>query len=168
MVGHSFPKYLTEKMVILVVNTTLQMVTNEKGLMPEGLAWYQHLHIVILVPVLSEASSQYPHHQVQPGILYERSVGDKCGWTRPYDEIARRNALQLWQERIDSESGNNPHFLFFEDALSRGGVKRRGLVVACAGTQPWFDRMVAGIIADVLIALAHDAYEKRREKALAL
>ena len=51
-----------------------------------------------------------------------------------------------------------PHLLFTGETPYWGGVKRRGIVVTCSGVQPWFDKMVSGMIADAMVALAYDAW----------
>jgi hypothetical protein len=126
----------------------------------------RHFHIIILAPTMASGSSvEYPDGYVlKPGILYEKSVKDDDPWEHPYHEIAKCKALQLWHERNDGHAGNVPHLLFSGDTPFWGGVKRHGIVVACSGAQPWFDRMIAGMTADILIALAHNAYEKNRER----
>ena len=76
----------------------------------------------------------------------------------------RCKAVQLWTGCNDGRAGVVPHLLFPGYTPYWGGVKRDGIVVACSGVQPWFDRMISGIVADTIIALAHDAYENDEER----
>jgi hypothetical protein len=84
-------------------------------------------------------------------------------WEDPYYQIAWCKALHLWTDRNDDRTSPIPHLLFSGDTPYWGGVKRRGIVVACSGVQPWFDKLVSGIVADTIVALAHDASERDPE-----
>ena len=57
-----------------------------------------------------------------------------------------------------------PHLLFLGDTPYWGGVKREGIVVACSGVQPHFDRMIAGMVADGLIAMAYELWMTSEDK----
>jgi hypothetical protein len=98
-------------------------------------------------------------YSLTPVVLYEQAVGDPDGWEHSYDVIARNKALQLWTDRNDDRTSPVPHLLFSGDTPYWGGVKRRGIVVACSGVQSWFDKLISGIVADTIVALAHHAYE---------
>ena len=37
-------------------------------------------------------------------------------------------------------------------------MKRLGIVVTCSGLQPYIDKMIAGMVADMLITMAHEAW----------
>src|SRR3989338_7336273 len=70
----------------------------------------------------------------------------------------KRKELQLWHDRNDDRSEIIPHLLFPGDAPFWGGAKRRGIVVACSGIQPWLDKLVSGMVADLIVAIAYNAW----------
>ena len=115
-------------------------------------------HLVILVPAMEITDPLWPEHVIRPHCLFEQSCRD-AEWTGPYDKIARDKALQLWTDRADGGAHVTPHLLFPGDTPFWGGVKREGIVVACSGVQPEFDRLMASITADTLIALALHAWK---------
>ena len=162
------PKYLNKGIASQAVDLALNAVVVDNSSFVGGLIKRSDCHIVILVPAMEDVREagypDYPHYPLQPYILYERSVGVPAQWKHPFSDIARYKALQLWTDRNDDRTCPIPHLLFSGDTPYWGGVKRCKIVVACSGFQPWFDKMVSGIVADVLIALAHNAYEVDPEK----
>ncbi|MDB5194093.1 MAG: hypothetical protein JWN50_107 [Parcubacteria group bacterium] len=110
-------------------------------------------HITILVP----------DRDGNPHMLCEYSLNEEL-WEWSYRLIARSKAKQLWEDRNDGGTDIVPHLLFNGDTPYWGGVKRQGIVVACSGVQPWFDKMISGIIADMLIAMAYEAWDKSKDK----
>lgn len=112
------------------------------------------LHVVVLVPV----RAGLPH------LLCEYSVGRREDWPYEFDKIAQSKAGQLWNGRNDDRTDIMPHLLFDGDAPFFGGVKRHGIVVACSGVQPWFDKMISGMVADMCIALAYEAWMTSEDK----
>ncbi|OHA19337.1 MAG: hypothetical protein A3C08_01555 [Candidatus Taylorbacteria bacterium RIFCSPHIGHO2_02_FULL_47_18] len=150
------PKFLTKELVQAVVRETVNSVM----LSTIGSKLKRRVcHIVILVPTIDN-SADYPNFPAQAHVLYEHSVGKEI-WSAKYDEIAQCKAQQLWHDRNDDITDVKPHLLFTGDTVYWGGVKRDGIVVACSGVQPWFDKMISGMIADVLIGLAYDAFMTR-------
>ena len=123
-------------------------------------------HTVVLVPAMKdERAEDYPSWPAQ--LLYEHSEHKNCAagpnasenvWPRKFDDIARCMALQLWHDRNYDGTDIVPHLLFPGDTLFWGGVKRHGIVVATSGVQPYFDRMISGMVADMCIAMAHHAW----------
>ncbi len=114
-------------------------------------------HVVILVPAMFTGGKYPEDYRIEPRLLYERSFA-KEQWERDYTEIARCKALQLWHNRNDDRTDCMPHLLFPGDTPYWGGVKRQGIVVACSGVQPYFDKMISGMVADTCIALAYHHY----------
>lgn len=114
------------------------------------------LHIVMLVPKMYYDSRMYPNHPLEPHLLAEYTHGDRSTWKHDFADIAKCKALQLWHERSDGGTDSTAHLLFPGDTPFWGGVRRDGIVVACSGVQPWFDRMISGMVADAYIACAHD------------
>ena len=161
------PKFLTQELAKLAVEQVLTVVTDPS---PVGdLFKRQVCHVVILVPSIKddhnrESSPDWPNCPLVPQMLYEQSIGNKQVWTRDYDTIARCKALQLWHERNDDRSDIIPHLLFPGDTPYYGGVRRHGIVVTCSGLQPWFDKMIAGMVADMIIALAYNAWMTSDDK----
>ena len=154
------PKFLTQKLAKQAVEAVLAAVMKPS---PVGeLLKRQACHIVILVPSMKDdrhdAYPDWPNYPITPMCLYEHSVGDRKDWTAEYDDIAKCKALQLWHGRNDDRTDIIPHLLFPGDAPYYGGVKRHGLVVTCSGVQSWFDKMIAGMICDMLVGLAYDAW----------
>jgi len=121
------------------------------------------LHVVVLVPSVKFAED-YPDHEVIPKVLVEVSFfGQKDEWKHDYADIARCKASQIWDGRSDG-SQIQPHLLVQSEVPFFGGVKREGIVVACSGVEPYFDRMISGMIADMLIGLARHAWETSNDK----
>ncbi len=125
-------------------------------------------HIVVLAPSIQRDTGyppvrfdpyiSHPKNQPLPYLLYEHSLGDKSKWPLKFDQIAESKALQLWHNQNNDGTDIQPHLLFPGDTAFWGGVKRDGIVVACSGFQPWFDKMVSGMIADTIKALCYDAW----------
>jgi hypothetical protein len=157
------PKYLTKDIAEEAIDTALITVAGETSPLKRCFDFlFPQCHIVVLVPGMEDDRLEdfpnwpnYPTHAVS---LCERSMGQSV-WKHPYDNIARCKALQLWTDRNDDGTGSIPHLLFSWDTPYWGGVKRKGIVVTCSGFHPWFDKMISGIIADIMIGMAHDAYE---------
>ena len=158
------PKFLTKE----VAEVAVKAVWNAVKPCENGFLKRNACHIVILVQEIevseeSDVVNIYPNCPIRPYVLFEKSIkGDV--WTADYTDIARCKALQLWQERNDDRTDIIPHLLFPGDSPFYGGVKRGGIVVACAGVQSWFDKMISGMIADMCIALAYDAWMTSKDK----
>lgn len=165
------PKYITKEIAEVAVQVGLNAVM-ERGTDLQRLLKRNQCHIVVLVPAMEDARvanyPDWPNYPVQPYALYQRSIGKDEGWEHPYAEIAMCKALQLWTDRNDDRTMPIPHLLFPGDTPFWGGVKRRGIVVTCSGVQPWFDKMISGIIADIIVGLAHNAYENDEERKAGL
>ena len=156
------PKFLTQGMAKEVMLQVAQIVTNTHPLCSD--LKRAMFHIVVLVPGVVLEAGKYPNNPVQPHLLAEHSQGDKKLWSHDYADIARCKALQLWHDRNDGGAAIKPHLLFPGETPFWGGVKRDGIVVACSGVQPWFDRMIAGMVADICIAYAMQRYEISKDK----
>lgn len=161
------PKYLTKEDAQRAVEVALNAVMGGSSPLRPLLSRTQ-CHIVILVPGMKDDREadypDWPNYPLQAVSLYEQSVGDPKEWAHPYDNIAKCKALQLWTDRNDDRTMPIPHLLFSGDTPYWGGVKRRGIVVTCSGVQPWFDKMISGIVADIIVGLAHNAYENDEER----
>ena len=159
------PKYITKEVAERAVEFAFDAVMRDSSF--NQLLKRNQCHVVVIVPGMEDAREKdypdYPDYPLHPIVLFERSL-DPAGWEHPYDNIARCKALQLWTDRNDDRTAPIPHLLFPGDTPYWGGVKRRGIVVACSGVQPWFDKMISGIVADVIVALAHNAYENDEER----
>jgi len=156
------PKFLTEELIQAVKVLTHNIITSQMlALMPKR----QACHIVVLVPeqiTRAEDGSElvYPDYPVRPAILFEQSYGvvepdDPCDdeglrWTADYADIARCKAFKLWHGMNDGRTDILPHLMYSGDCPYWGGVKRDGIVVSCSGFEPWFDRMIAGMVAEML------------------
>lgn len=161
------PKFLTHETAKKAVKYVVSAVLKPS---PMGeLLKRQSCHIVILVPSMKNDGPDYPDwpsYPIEPFALYDQTIGDKSDWTGKCDDIARCKALQLWHDRNDDRTNVMPHLLFPGDTIYWGGVKRQGIVVTCSGVQPWFDKMIAGMIADICIALAYNTWMTSEDKKL--
>ena len=161
------PKFLTPEIAEVAVLATLDAIYGDRLgsiLNPKR----EELHVVVLVPGMKDDRPDYPewpNYQLKPVALYEYTFGDMTEFPYPFVDIARCKALQLWHDRNDDRTEIIPHLLFPGDTPFWGGVKRRGIVVACSGIQPWLDKLVSGMVADLIVALAHDAWMKSSDKA---
>ena len=148
----SLPKFLTSGVASEAIRrVALPLFEGDDILMKRRMA-----HIVVLVPRLQNGC-------ILPYLLYEHSIGD-IG-SNPFDEIARNKALQLWEGRNDGRTDIAPHLLYPGDTPFWGGVKRHGFVVACSGVESWFDQMIAGMVADAIVALAYQAWMNSPDRA---
>ena len=115
---------------------------------------YPLFHVVVLVPSLHDGVKK-------PYMLRELSSGHMHQKDCPHDliTIARLGALQLWYDLNYLDKGVIPQELPPHVMPLWGGVKRDGIVVVCAGgVKPWFNRLIAGIVADICIANAYDKW----------
>lgn len=159
------PKFLTVEIAQTAVNYALETVykTGISSLVTND----QMCHVVVLVPAMIGVGSEehtWPNYPLEPHSLFERSIGRHLEWPYEFDEIARCKALQLWDGRNDGRTDILPHLLYSNDTPFWGGVKREGIVVACAGPQSHFDRMISGTVADLCIGLAYDAWMTSEDK----
>lgn len=155
------PKYITKEIAATAVATAVRSVLGS------GLTKRQDIHVVVMVPAMKDDRpdyTDYPDYSIYAEVIHEESFGNVGKWEHPYNDIARCKALQLWQGRNDGRAGNIPHLLFPGDTPFWGGVYREDIVVACSGVQPYFDRLISGITADWIIALAQHAYENDKER----
>lgn len=155
------PKFLTADMAKYAIETVLSIVY--KGYLRNMLLPHRdQLHVVVLVPGMADHYEEdypnWPDYPLKPVVLYEESRGKPEEFEYPFDNIARCKALQLWTDRNDDRTDCIPHLLFRGDTPYWGGVKRRGIVVACSGLKPWVDKLISGMVADILVALAHAAW----------
>jgi hypothetical protein len=163
------PKFLTADIAKDAVEAALTLVYSPliSGAIDRTLK--EHLHIVVLVPGMTDHYEEdypdCPDYPLKPVLLYEESRGNPADFAYPFDNIARCKALQLWTDRNDDRTDIQPHLLFKGDTPFWGGVKRRGIVVSCSGLQPWVDKLISGIVADTIVALAHDWWEHSNDKA---
>ncbi|OGI87704.1 hypothetical protein A2995_01340 [Candidatus Nomurabacteria bacterium RIFCSPLOWO2_01_FULL_33_24] len=157
------PKFLTEK----IAKKAIMMVKEFflKNSSQFLIIWRGDMHIIVMVPSLVDDNRQYPDYYLEPIVLCEESFGKKKEWRHRFDEIAQCKALQLWHQRNNGHLTTPVHLLFPDDTPYYGGVDREGIVVACSGLQPYFDKMISGMVADLCIALAHDDWEKSEDKA---
>jgi hypothetical protein len=152
------PKFMTAEIAEHAVTTALDALFSP---LMRG-AFFplkEHLHVVVLVPGrtdhVAENYPDWPDYPLKPVLLYEESRGNKSEFAYPFDEIARCKALQLWTDCNDDRTDIMPHLLFKGDTPFWGGVKRRGIVVACSGLDPWVDKLISGMVADLIVAMAH-------------
>ena len=146
------PKFLDPKFAVVAIacaNTTLL------GTALRDYLKLQEVGAIHMVVAVANADGN-------PIILHqETNGGNGKPFKKPYPEIARSKALQLWFGKNGGHGGSpSPHLLFAGDTPYHGGVKREGIVVACSadGLKPWVEVFISGMVADMLIALAHQAW----------
>jgi len=166
------PKFLTEAMARTAVKAAFNTVFGMGSLFslePVLKPKRRECHVVILVPGMTDHYEEdypnWPDYPLKPVLLYEESRGDPKKFEHPFDNIARCKALQLWTDRNDDRTDSIPHLLFKGDTPYWGGVKRRGIVVTCSGVQPWIDKLISGMVADMLVAMAHAAWMESEDRA---
>jgi hypothetical protein len=163
------PKFLTEDNAAFAAKFVLTRLLEEKtaqfSLIEPGRKL--ECYIVVLVPSMEDDNAngraKWPNYFIKPHCIYQCGWGDNKSWAHPFDKIAMCKALQLWHGRNDDRNNSIPHLLFPGDTPFYGGVKREGIVVACSGFKPYFDRMISGMIADMLIGIASDLFESSAE-----
>lgn len=162
-----YPKFLTNQVAAEAVHIALTTlyVHHKDILMPEK----PHVHVVVIVGTKRQ---EYIEHRpqdvksyIEPAVLYETTWGDlgTLGDSQIVG-IARSKARELWHRQQDGGTDLSPHLLYSGDTPYWGGVFR-GFAVACSGVKPHKDRLVASMAADLMIALAYDAWDKSEEKA---
>ena len=162
------PKFLTEKMAEEAIKMVWWMVLDQTSIHFKTKS--KACHVVVLVPEQENPDGpnqvgRYPNYSVRPYTLFEYSFGNKeSEWTANYDDIARSKAYKLWNGMNDGRTDIIPHLMYSGDCPFWGGVKRDGIVVACSGVEAHFDRMISGMIADMLIAGAYHAWMKSNDK----
>ncbi|PIR44470.1 MAG: hypothetical protein COV10_04420 [Candidatus Vogelbacteria bacterium CG10_big_fil_rev_8_21_14_0_10_51_16] len=159
-----FPKFLEEHRIEImgiidrVVSMAFTTFTMERD----------DLHVVVLAPTIEDDRKEnypaWPNYSMIPAAFCEYSHGDSSKWEYHFDTIAQCKVLQLWNDRNDERTDIQPHLLFPGDTPYWGGVKRHGLAVSCSGVQPWFDQMIAGMIADAIKAFCYDTWMNSKAK----
>ncbi len=155
------PKFLTRRIAEHAITAVAHLVFSDAPLKRKA------FHIVVLVPSMKDERADdypsYPNLPIEPQVLYEQSFSKET-WPVKFDDIAKCKALQLWHGRNDDRTDVMPHLLFSGDAPFWGGVKREGIVVACSGVQPCFDKMISGMVADMIIALAYNEWKESDDR----
>ena len=160
------PKFLTMDVAETAVETVIGALFDTSPLNPmKGLLPRKdrgNCHVVVLVPAIKDDRANdfrdWPNYPIKPEPIYEGSFGEPATWQYPFKEIARCKASQLWEGQNDGRGPTAAHLLLPGDTPYWGGVKREGIVVAVSGFDEHFDRMAAGMIAEICIALARQAY----------
>ncbi|KND48888.1 MAG: hypothetical protein AB200_00475 [Parcubacteria bacterium C7867-005] len=150
------PKFLTKEIAEEAVRSALLVLNSLTLAKPKR----PQLHIIVIVQARSMDDSVRLHSHV----LLEHSTCPTEEFEYPFHEIAESKAWQLWEGRSNGGTDILPHLLFPGDSPYWGGVSRDAIVVACSGIEPWLDRMIAGIVADTMIALAYDAWMTSEDK----
>lgn len=165
------PAYLTAEMAEAAVEAVVEAILNPQAdsklavaatfLRPKR----NQCHVVVVVPGTSgplepDGSPDWmEQRQVKPLVLFEKSFyGGRDELDATFGTFARLKAHQLWYNRNDDRTGILPHLLFQGDTVYWGGVKRFGIVVTCSGIQPYIDKMISGMVADMLVTMAYEAW----------
>ncbi len=130
-----------------------------------GVSGERVLHIVVIDPCST------PGADGEPRVLLEHSIGNSAEWGADYAGFARAKARLAWRLRCDSQHVQDelPHLLASGDTLLGGAIVRKGLVIGASGAHPWYDAACAGIVAELIFALAQQrARDMRSQGALAV
>lgn len=158
------PKYLTATIAETAVEAAAACFLNNPSIAP--FLRREQCRVIVVVPARRVDTVTGRILGIEPRILFDRLVGETaepCGL--PLQKFAYAKALQLWEGRNDDRTDVQPHLLMPGDAPLWGGVKRDGIVVACSGLQPWLDKAFSGMVADLCVGLAYEAYSKSPEAA---
>lgn len=161
--GILLPKFLTKEVGLAAIRYVITPLLLSDSVPLKR----KECHAAILVPSMKDdrpSYPSYPNYIVEPYLLAEESFGDKSNWEYPYDSIAQCKGLQLWHDRNDDQTDIMPHLLFPGDTPYWGGVKRHKIVVAVSGFQPYFDKMISGMIADMCKGMAYHAWMTSEDK----
>lgn len=162
MEGHRplAPKFLTVEVGCRAIDATLKIAKELFGDIS--------CSIGILVPSMknerAEDYPRWPDYPIQPFLLCEHQEGDPKTWKYKFGDIARCKLLQMWQGRNDDRTDVMPHLLFPGDTPFWGAVKRNGILVACSGFAPHYDKMFSGMIIDTCTAFAYDDFLKWKKE----
>ncbi len=156
------PTFLTKEIAKKAVYYVEGIIHDMDNVLPHLMC-----HIIVLVPSMKDDRDRgypdWPNYQIEPYALYEYNLGDPASWPHNFASIAKCKALQLWYGRNDDRTDCMPHLLFPGDTPFWGGVKRHGIVVTCSGFQPYLDKMFSGMVADMCIGLAYNAWIKTKD-----
>ena len=150
---------LAAQAIALAVPTLNALLATE-GVSGEGV-----LHIVVIDPCSEPGTAR------EAVVLHEHSIGNPATWGADYAGFARAKAMLAWRLQCDSQRVQDeaPHRLVRGDTLLGGGICRNGLVVGVSGAHPWYDAACAGIVAELIAALAQQrARDLRAAGALAV
>lgn len=119
----------------------------------------QELHIVIMDPRLKPWESPFEN-----SILFEISLGTPEQWTIPFNDFARKKALQAWRNSQPNLINQSLHTssLREEDLLFYGSFTYGDVVVACSGVEQWFDMLISGWVAIAFEQLCMSEYQKNK------
>lgn len=152
------PKFLTkgvvESAIVAAVDMAFRAVPVKRRM----------LHVAVLVPEMDIISRPWPDFPIKPHCIAQMSFGDKSEWPHPFDEVARCKAVQAWHGRSGDGTDVMPHLLFPSDTLFWGAIKRYGIAVGTSGLQPWYDRMISGVVIETCVARAYGAKMEWAEK----
>lgn len=103
----------------------------------------KELHIVIMDPRIKPWEADF-----DDAILYEESI-KTLEWQLPFNEFARKKALQAWRERQANivTQAMHPSSLREDDLPFYGSFVYGNIVVACSGVEQWFDMLISSWIA---------------------
>ena len=152
-----FPRFLTRELAEKAVGLTLDTVMmGQIGQMLKR----KTCHVVIVAParVTCVLKGGTKHSQIIYTTLFEATFGDASKWRLDYAAVARNKAAKMARGFNANSSESQPHLLFVGDTPYPGCVEREGIIVACSGVQAYFDKLIAGMVADMLIAFARHAW----------
>lgn len=142
--------FLTKEVVSSAVNIVEGAVTKAYA---HKILKRQDMCIVVLDPAVPYS----PVVDFKSAVLHTERRWDSQ-WEHPYDQIALGKAKLTWRTGMPSDEVHRsaPHLLQPGDVLLGGSTVRDGLIVACSGVQPHYDRMIAEWVASTIIAMCID------------
>lgn len=158
------PKFLTEKDALFCIDHVVNSLFANLDFPLNR----RMCHVVVLCPSMPDDRvgdyPKWPVYPLEPALLAEKSFGDKNEWTASYDDIGRCKVLQRWHNRYDEGTDIIPHLLFPGDTPYWGSVKREFIATGCSGVKPYFDKMIAGNVTDMIIALAYHRWMESEDR----
>jgi hypothetical protein len=156
----AFSPYLVKEDVENTVQMIVRRLLDDPGfadVLPEADRRDGNCYVVVAAPALTEEVF-LSAREVKYTVLYEAAFGDQSKWQHNFRGNAWSKVYQLAEDRNEGGPFITPHLLFSGDKPYWGGVKRERIIVACSGFDEHFDRMISGMIADMIIARAHQRF----------
>jgi len=112
--------------------------------------------------VLDPTVEYTPALDMSTAILFEGRIDTSERRPTKYDLIASDKARVSWRTGLPSRvvQQSSPHLYVSRDTKWGGSVVREGIVVAFSGVQAVYDEWIAGMMADLLVAMCRDEMTK--------
>ena len=157
--SYVLPRFFTKKIAEEALGLALEDILIEEFLrvLKSQDSKEPTFHVVIMGHQKVMELKRWPNNIIVPEIFAEYTYGDPDTWPENYDyaKLARRKAYQYPTGNLGSGIEPNPVYMFPDDVVLMGAVSINGLIVACSGVQPQYDRMISGHIAYTSVTHAY-------------